>query len=502
MLEAACNYIRTNKSGRTDIWICSDIRENDWDPESGRWPAVRQSFLALRQGIRFHLLAYPEAATGNVSVRVSDVRRQQNGDAAELVLSLRLVREGGDGSRTSVPVHFEIDGARSELTVEMDKNQYDLKEYRIPLESRHERGWGKVTIPADVNPADNDYYFAFERPVPRRAVIVADDSQAARPLQLAAAITPDPALQCSADVVAADQLATLEWEKVSLLLWQAPLPEGDAARPVRDFVDRGGFAIFLPPKVPGQHEFFGTRWKTWVDSATNEPSGNEMTVENWRGDQDLLAHTQSGAMLPVGQLRIRRYCGLSGDFTPLATLRGGAPLFAVRRQTGGRLESWGRLLPRDHARSGRFFAGDQRHRALRARATGPRRRCRRLGQRPATDSRRKPRQRERNVAARRRVRTGAFHRVSLSSWRLRGRRPAARRQSPPRRRSGSDSRRRPRGRLVPRARFHSRRPPGGSNRDIDPGNLETVSSVHDRRAPASRPAFASPERHRTAGDAP
>ena len=152
---------------------------------------------------------------------------------------------------------------------------------------------------------------------------------------MAAAITPDPALQCSADVVAADQLATLEWEKVSLLLWQAPLPEGDAARPVRDFVDRGGFAIFLPPKVPGQHEFFGTRWKTWVDSATNEPSGNEMTVENWRGDQDLLAHTQSGAMLPVGQLRIRRYCGLSGDFTPLATLRGGAPLRAVRRQTGG-----------------------------------------------------------------------------------------------------------------------------------------------------------------------
>ena len=71
--------------------------------------------------------------------------------------------------------HIEIDGARSEMTVEMEKDQYDLKEYRIPLESRHERGWGKVTIPADVNPADNDYYFAFERPAPRRAVIVADD---------------------------------------------------------------------------------------------------------------------------------------------------------------------------------------------------------------------------------------------------------------------------------------------------------------------------------------
>ncbi|HUE13568.1 MAG TPA: BatA domain-containing protein [Planctomycetaceae bacterium] len=328
LVEAACNYIRTNKAGRTDIWICSDIRENDWDPESGRWPAVRAAFLALRQGIRFHLLAYPEAATGNVSVRVADVRRQQNGNAAELVLSLRLLRTGGDGSRTSVPIHFEIDGARSELTVEMEKNQYDLKDYRIPLESRHERGWGKVTIPADVNPADNDYYFAFERPVPRRAVIVVDDNQVARPLQLAAAITPDPALQCSADVVAADQLAAVEWDKISLLLWQAPLPEGDSARRVRDFVDRGGYAIFLPPKVPGQHELFGTRWASWIENAPKEPNGNEVTVQNWRGDQDLLAHTQSGATLPLGQLQIRRYCGLTGDFTPLATLRGGAPLFA------------------------------------------------------------------------------------------------------------------------------------------------------------------------------
>jgi hypothetical protein len=328
MLEAACNYVRTNKVGRTDIWICSDIRQNDWDPESGRWRALRESFLALRQGIRFHLLAYPEAAVGNVSIRVSDVRRQENGSAAELVLSLRLVREGDDGARTAVPVHFEIDGARSEMTVEMDKNRYDLKDYRIPLESRHERGWGKVTIPADVNGADNDFYFAFEKPAPRRAVIVADDTQVARPLQLASAITPDPALQCSAEVVAPDQLGTIEWDKVSLLLWHAPLPDGENARQVRASVDRGGYAIFLPPRVPGPQELFGIRWSTWTESAPNEPAGSEMNVVNWRGDQDLLEHTQSGAMLPVGQLQIRRSCGITGDAIPLATLRGGAPLLA------------------------------------------------------------------------------------------------------------------------------------------------------------------------------
>src|SRR5439155_9952338 len=51
--------------------------------------------------------------------------------------------------------------------------------------------------------------------------------------------------------------------------------------------------------------------------------------------QDLLANTQSGAGLPVGQLQIRRYCNLAGELTPLATLKGGRPLLARLPTTRG-----------------------------------------------------------------------------------------------------------------------------------------------------------------------
>jgi hypothetical protein len=327
LLEAAYEYIRANKSGRTDIWICSDLRKNDWNPQSGRWQAVRESLLSLRQGVRINLLAYPEQAEGKFSVRISDVRRVQNGPAADLVLSVRLAREGDDQSRTSIPLRFEIDGARSEVMVEMDKTPYELKDYRIPLESKQPRSWGKVTIAADLNPADNDFYFAFEKPVPRHAIIVVEDNQVARSVQLAAAISPDPGIASSAEVVPVEQVPNVEWEKVSLLLWQGPLPDGEAARQVRAFLKRGGYAIFLPPKVPGDREFFGARWKAWTDS----PSKDAL-VANWRGDQDLLANTQSGALLPVGQLQIHRYCQLTGEFTPLAGLQGGSPLLARSTQ--------------------------------------------------------------------------------------------------------------------------------------------------------------------------
>ena len=328
MLQAARDYIRDNRAGNTEVWICSDLRNNDWNADSGRWPTLRDAFLEFPQTIRFHLLAYPQTAPENLSVRVTDVRRVKAGDAAELVISLRLTREGVSDdkekaqTKSVVPIHFEVDGARSEVTVEMTGSKFELREHRITLDKTHERGWGRVSIPADANMADNDYWFVFDQPAPRQAAIVTDDPRAARPLQLAAEISPDPAIKCSAEVIELDRLSAVEWEKLALLLWQAPLPEGDTAKLVKAFIDRGGQVIFFPPHAPDATEFLGAHWTSWV----NPPQ--EIPVETWRGDQDLLVHSQSGAALPVGQLQVRRYCGMEGELTPLATLKGGAPLFA------------------------------------------------------------------------------------------------------------------------------------------------------------------------------
>ncbi len=327
MIEAARDYIKANNPGRTEVWICSDVRRNDWDAESGRWAEVRRSLLGLPQGVRFHLLAYARTAPENLSVRVTDVHRRKAGTVEELLVSLRVARDGGDGPRLAVPIQFEIGGARSEVKVDLAGAQFDLKDHRIALEPGRGRGWGRVSIPADANPADNDSYFAFDEPAPRRAIVVAEDAQVARPLELAAAIAPDPSLKCSAEVVAIDALATVDWAGVSLLLWQGPMPSGDAAGQVQALLDRGGRAIFFPPRSPGPGDFLGVRWTTWT--GTSEP----VPVETWRGDSDLLALTRSGAALPVGAIEVRRRCGLEGEVTPLATLKGGAPLLA--RATAG-----------------------------------------------------------------------------------------------------------------------------------------------------------------------
>lgn len=330
LLQAAYDYMRTNRTGQTEIWICSDLRASDWNAANSQWATLRDAFRELPQGVRFHLLAYPEPGNDNLSIRVTDVRRQQTSQGLSLLVSLTLRRaEGMDKQR--VPIEFEIDGVRSILEVEMEGPELTLQDHAIPLESHHEQGWGRVSIPADVNPADNEYYFAFAEPADRRTVIVSDDETNLRPVQLAAMIAPHSPAASTAAFIAPDALATVPWEEVALVVWQAPLPTGDDAELIHRFVERGGQAVFLPPDRPTDAALDGVRWLAWQQP--DEPVG----VESWRGDEDLLARTQSGEALPLGELQIRRFCQLQGKVTPLATLYGGGTLLARAASRAGGL---------------------------------------------------------------------------------------------------------------------------------------------------------------------
>ncbi len=335
MLEAARDYIQENKAGRTEIWICSDLRGNDWDPESGRWKTIRDSLAAMPQGVRIHLLAYPGTANDNLSLRVTDLKRV-GGEQAVLLVSLKVTRSGDATGVVKIPIQFDIDGARSVVEVEIEGSEYEMKDHRIPLEQHQERGWGLVSIPADVNPGDNTFYLAYGPPPERRTLIVAENEGISVPLKLAAEIPPEARIKCSADIVPLEQLPTVEWEKIGTVLWQIQLPEENDAKLLQDFVDRGGEVFFFPPKAPTTAAFAGQRWGEWVEVTDG------LKVENWRGDEDVLAKTLSGTALPVGQLSVRRYCSPTavGDSktgtTPLANLTGGIPLLTrVPTDRGG-----------------------------------------------------------------------------------------------------------------------------------------------------------------------
>jgi len=322
LMQAALDYITTNKTGRTDVWVLSDLQQTDWDPTSGRWPGLRSAF-ALLQGVRFHLLCYPEGSDGDLGVTVDHVQRRETEDKAELLMDLKITRrlkEGEHPDPVDVPLRIVVNGISTTTKVTVTEGQMEISGYSIPIDKGTRRGWGRVELPADAFPANNVFYFVFDDPPPLRSVIVSDDQAQTAPLKAALSAAADPERKYVSTTLGVAQAAEIPWADTALVVWQAPIPKpGDAlARQLQEHVAAGRDVIFLPPESPDATEMFGMHWEAWKSAPPAKPA----QVQWWRNDAGLLANTRDGAALPVGTLDILRYCTVGGDGTPLARMSG------------------------------------------------------------------------------------------------------------------------------------------------------------------------------------
>jgi len=321
MFESALTYLKANNSGRADVWLCSDLYENDWAVASGRWDAIREEFAQL-EGVHHFLLAYSAPPSNNLSVRVKNVQRWQRGNEAELILDVLVRNEGSDIGTREVPIEFEVNNVRSVVEVELDARGASLQGHRIPIDGTLTSGWGSVGLPGDANPLDNRFFFVFSEPPVRRSVIVSDDAKIGEAFRRALAISPDARLQHQADVIPTSRIGEIDWGRTGLLVWQAALPNGLVVEQIQNFVNSGRVAIFFPPSQNAGAQMFDSRWDNW------QTPDDEQTAQIswWRGDADLLAHVDSGNPLPLNKLRTYRYRAIESMGTPLARFGSDAPL--------------------------------------------------------------------------------------------------------------------------------------------------------------------------------
>ncbi len=340
LLQGALDYITANQTGRTDVWVLSDLRQSDWDAAGGRWQALRGAFASLK-GLRFHLLGYPQPAAQNLAVVVERAVRRETAEKAELLLDLRVSRDtAADTSANGpveLPLRFVINEVSTTLKMEMKDNQLVAQALAIPLDKATKRGAGRVELPADASPADNVFHFVFDEPAVLRSVIVSDDESEAGPLQTALEAAADPARRYAASVLPPARAAEIPWDETALIIWHAPLPkEGDlTATQLMNHLQAGRSLLFLPPTDPNPEDFAGLHWGAWSSGSGTTPA----TVEWWRNDAGLLANTRNGTALPVGELEVQRHCEILGEGSPLARLAGNVPLL-VRANTSGEGSAW------------------------------------------------------------------------------------------------------------------------------------------------------------------
>ncbi len=330
MFQSALEYIQANRPSQTNIWICSDMRQGDWQAQTGPWPAIREAYQNLPSQVRFFAITYPAIASKNRSLFVGQVALEHEADRHEVVLTIRVHRDASPDMNETVPIQLSIGGGRTEIPIELVNGVGELKDYRLPIDASVSLGWGKATIPADDNPADNEHYFAFDVAPVRETIILCEQNELIFPLQIASEIPRTAKNTSSVAVLTFDKASQANIEDASLVIWQGALPTGELASRLDEHLNRGRTIWFLPSAAMaeqgttlGSETMFGDfRWTSW-----QQPT-SPLKPATWRSDEGLLAATQSGMALPVGEVSVAGYATFEGDATPLASLEGGASLFA------------------------------------------------------------------------------------------------------------------------------------------------------------------------------
>ena len=170
-------------------------------------------------------------------------------------------------------MQFEIDGARSEVAVELAGPEAELKDHRIPLEQGQGARLGPGVDPGRRQPG-------------RQRLLVRLRAARCRGRRSSSPRTPrrpgrcswprrSPPIrrsQCSAEVARAGPARRRRLgHRSPCCCGRRRCPSRTRPRAIQAFVERGGSAIFFPPRGPDSDELFGVRWTSWQEPKARGP---------------------------------------------------------------------------------------------------------------------------------------------------------------------------------------------------------------------------------------
>jgi hypothetical protein len=319
MLQTSLDWLIENQAGTAEIWIASDLQASNWQPDDPRWETLITAFDSLPQKVRIRLLATTQESPGNASISVAQLSRQQGGDVR---LAADLKRSQADAGRATIT--RTLNGVATELEAKVT-GQSTRWRHRFAVGDQA-GGWGKLELPADGNPRDNITYYRYSDDHPPAGLVVT--GSALGPLWQAAASAAGRDGRTPAKRYAPDDVTPADLRDATLVVWQAPLPEGEMAGALRRFADEGGRVIFFPPNKAATARFAGLGWG---EKQTSGDAG--FAVGRWDEDQGPLANTDEGLLLPLAKLGVRQRQQVVGQAAVLAAFDDGQALL-VRQSLG------------------------------------------------------------------------------------------------------------------------------------------------------------------------
>ena len=309
LLDKAVNYIIANNTGKTEIWLASDLQDSNWKAISSQWNTIRSGIKNIKQHPKLRILALTAKARDNFSVSIKSVRRR---DSA-LILDFIISNHGEDtNNETNIDTTIFLNGKQYKSEKYSIKGDSVALQETINLKNAPISGYGYISLPPDGNNRDNNIYFAYGEATPAHTLIVSDDPRALDCLERSSAL-PGFSSQ-SSEVVRPSQISNSLLHKASMLVWQAALPDKKKATIIKQFIESGGSAIFLPPTSESENSFLGIHWGAIQES----PRGQYFIIKQWEQREGPQHNYSNGETVPLDTLRAIRRREIIGDITPLA----------------------------------------------------------------------------------------------------------------------------------------------------------------------------------------
>jgi Aerotolerance regulator N-terminal len=318
LLTRAAEFL-TDTTGRSEIWLASDLQASNWRPDDERWSAARASLAALPQKPAIRVLSLSGSSASNSSVRLLGSRR--TGD--ELLLDLEILRSGDARSAASVPLTTHLNGTRTTENLTLPGQSLRFQK-RVALPAGSETGQGWLSLPSDGNPRDSAAFFAYGPARPATSLIVAAPGETADYLALAAA--PPGLGNLGTQRVDPGQAAAAIKPDLAAILWAAPLPTGSTAESLQRFLTSGGHVLFFAPGVSAETAFSDLKWS----DPTEADAGKFFILKDWNHSDGPLRDGIDGTPVAANRMKAIRRQIPQGDATPLARWEDGEP-FITRR---------------------------------------------------------------------------------------------------------------------------------------------------------------------------
>lgn len=327
LLQNAIPYLEESGSGKTEIWIASDMQSTSWKPDSPVWSSVRQRLAALPVPPSIRIMALRDRPASNRGIRITQAQIN-NG---KLVLDMEVLRQGFNPNQPEeVPLHISVENAASSSTIHLAGESSSIRK-EIPLPKGKTSGFGYVSLPHDDATRDDTAFFTFA-PKPMANILVTGPSGDISKL-LALMSAPPGLEQRKATTHGTLRTGQSTLASQALVIWHGPAPGGDMEKKLQTFIEDGGLVLFLPDDTAegSGAPFLGVTWGT-LEIAPNDQF---YTLESWNRQRGFLRDSSGQTPIPANRLRAVRRKPLQGRYHSLATWADGSCAIGQVREGAG-----------------------------------------------------------------------------------------------------------------------------------------------------------------------